>query len=96
MTHILICAVANGRSNNIIILFGQGDGSSLCEGSIKLVRFRIALAVADLNNDDYNDIVVANYLSGNIIMLFGQRVMVSSPLRGEYETGANPRSMSLC
>ncbi|CAF1487942.1 unnamed protein product, partial [Rotaria sordida] len=71
--NILDIAVANSYSNNIVVLFGVGDGTFLLgkaystgTGSVP-----ISLAIGDFDNDARLDIVVANFQSNNIGIFLG-------------------------
>ena len=66
-------AIANLGTNNLGVLFGYGDGTF---ASIKTYSTGISsqpqvIVVSDFNNDNRSDIVVANYGSNGIRILFG-------------------------
>ncbi|CAF3577317.1 unnamed protein product [Rotaria sp. Silwood1] len=66
-------AVANYGIGNIGILLGYGNGSFANQQTYFTVLDSnpISIAVGYINNDNYLDIVVANYGIGNIGILFG-------------------------
>jgi hypothetical protein len=66
-------AVINSGTNNIVILFGLGDGTFLLGTaySTGIGSEPDALAIGDLNKDGRLDIVVANYYAYNIGVFFG-------------------------
>jgi hypothetical protein len=68
-------AVANSYSNNVGILLGYGNGTfapvttySTGDGSVPTF-----ICVYDFNNDNEQDIAVANYATNNIVVLYGSR-----------------------
>lgn len=66
-------AVANNNTDNIMVIFGSGDGTF----SNQTVYFTgkgshpYGIAIGDLNNDNHSDIVVANSGSDNIGIFLG-------------------------
>jgi hypothetical protein len=68
-------AVANSYSNNVGILLGYGNGTfapvtSYSTGDGSVPTF---ICVYDFNNDNEQDIAVANYATNNIVVLYGSR-----------------------
>ena len=66
--NILDIAVANSGNDEIVILFGVGDGTFLLGKSYPtgLRSTPLTLAIGDFNNDSRLDVAVANALSKNI------------------------------
>ncbi|CAF4309273.1 unnamed protein product [Rotaria socialis] len=65
-------AVANFGTNNVGILFGNGDGSFKNQTNIEISPSHpLYLAVGDLNNDKQIDIVITNHGTSSIGVLFG-------------------------
>ena len=71
--NILDIAVTNSGTNEIVVLFGLGDGTFLLGKpySTGLRSEPYGLAIADFNNDSRLDIVVANSESNNIGIFLG-------------------------
>ncbi|CAF1558042.1 unnamed protein product [Rotaria magnacalcarata] len=91
-------AVANNGANNVGVFFGYGDGSftdqilfSTGSGSQP-----DAIAVGDFNNDNRLDILVANNLDGNIMVLLRDSSQPFLSLT-TYSTGnhSHPQSMAI-
>ncbi len=63
----------NEDSNNLTILIGNGNGSFIqASGSPVLVGIRpVSVAVADTNLDGKLDLVIANFLSNEVMVLLG-------------------------
>ena len=71
--HRVDVAVANYGTNNICIFLGQGNGMLVLHDSFStgVGSNPHAITLADLNNDEQLDIVVANYHGHNIAIFFG-------------------------
>jgi hypothetical protein len=91
-------AVANQQSNNIEVFLGNGSQSyaglttyTTGDGSQPHL-----VAIDDLNNDGWLDIVVANYGTDNVGVLLGRSNTVFDPIM-TYSTGTNsaPYSVAL-
>ena len=82
--------VANYLTNNIGIFTGHGDGtfSTQTTYSTGSKSGPISAAVGDFNSDRQLDIVVANYVSCNILIFLGSGDGVFS-IRTTYSTGSN-------
>jgi hypothetical protein len=65
--------VVNWVTNNLGVLLGYGNGrfGPITNYSTGDDSYPIAVAVGDLNNDSQLDIVVANYGTNNVGVLFG-------------------------
>ena len=61
-------AIANAGINNILIFYGNGNGTFTNETSYSLGYNYLpySLAVSDLNKDQWMDIVIACYQTDNI------------------------------
>jgi hypothetical protein len=66
-------AVANFGNGNVGIFLGDGNGNFTRQStySVGLVYDPYSLVVGDVNNDTKLDIVVANFKSSNLAILFG-------------------------
>ncbi len=69
-THVDI-AVANAGSSDIVIFYGHGNGTFTKGMSFSLGYGTrpISIAIADVHNDNWLDIAIANYASGNVEVL---------------------------
>lgn len=92
MDGYLDLAVTNLGDNTVSILPGKGDGTfrtakiqTLPTGSLP-----DAVAVADLNQDGYLDVIVANALDGTLTILPGNGDGTFQPALTETNAGANP------
>jgi predicted nucleotidyltransferase len=65
--------VANNKTASIVIFLGYGNGSLMNPMSyaIKTKAQPVSVDVGDLNKDGRLDIVVANYITGNLIIFYG-------------------------
>jgi hypothetical protein len=93
---ILDIAVANYGTNNIVVLFGFGDGSFLLGTaySTGIASQPFSLAIGDFNNDTRLDIAVANRFTNKIGVFLGNG---SQPFAGVtvYTTGDGSRPHSI-
>jgi hypothetical protein len=93
-------AVANGDTNSVVILEGDGNGNfSVLEDIPQNPGGEqpVAIAVGDLNNDERLDIVVANQGSDNIGVLLGQ-ADGTFQLQGVFDSGtanSSPNGVAL-
>jgi len=62
-------AVANGNSNNVSVLLGNGDGSFQGARNFGVGVFPRSVAVGDFNGDGVQDLAVANFNSDNVSVL---------------------------
>jgi streptogramin lyase len=89
-------AVANSGTNNIVVLFGFGDGSFLL-GTAYSTGTRSApnaLAIGDFNNDSRLDVAVVNYFSSNIGVFLGYGNQLFAGLT-TYTTGIQSQPYSV-
>ena len=65
--------VANFQTNTVVVLIGYGDGSfsTLVTYSMGASSQPVSIAVGDFNRDYQLDIVVANFGTNNVCILFG-------------------------
>jgi hypothetical protein len=98
---ILDLIVTNFNSNSITLLLGDGTGSfnlpttfTLLGGNIDPSVAPSSLAIADLNKDGNLDVVVANYVSGDVSVLLGDGTGLFSPPNAFF-VGDLPASVTL-
>jgi hypothetical protein len=58
-------------NNNVVVLFGNGDGTFVAGPVIPVGRHPDAIAVGDFNNDDILDFAVANQDDNNVYVFLG-------------------------
>ncbi|CAF3699203.1 unnamed protein product [Rotaria sp. Silwood1] len=96
--HHFDIVVTNFRANNVLILLGYGNGAFLCvtNYSTGISSSPFSVAVADLNKDNHLDLVVANWGTNNIIVLYGLDNATFTNLTF-YSLGynASPRSVAI-
>ena len=88
--------VINYLSDSVGVLLGLGNGnfSTQVTYSTTSGSTPVAVAVADLNQDSKPDIIVANYLIGNIGVLLGYGTGVFASVV-TYPSGNNPYSLGV-
>jgi len=71
--HNLDVVVANSETNNILILFGSGNGTFPSEVTYSTGTYSspYTATIGDFNNDNISDIAVANAGSSNVFLLYG-------------------------
>ena len=71
--HYIDFVVANSGTNNIGVFISQSDGTFTNQKTYSTGSGSrpYSLAMSDFNNDNYSDIVVANYDTNNIGLFFG-------------------------
>lgn len=92
--HILDIVTANTATNNVALLFGNGDGSfgNLTTCSTRNGSSPYAVVVNDFNNDHHADIVVANYASNEIAVFLGYgNGSFQEPIQYACGQDSNPR-----
>jgi hypothetical protein len=89
-------AVTNHGTYNIIIFLGDGSGTFPIQTTFStgIGSQPYAIAVADFNNDTKLDIVVANYGTDNVCVLFGYG-NGTFIIQGTYSTGNNSKPISV-
>ena len=65
-------AIAQGSSNSVAILLGNGDGTFAAPTEVPTGADPTSLATGDFNNDGVDDIVTADAGTGDISILLGQ------------------------
>jgi len=70
--HILDIAVVNENTNNVSVLFGNGDGTFQAAVNYNVGSSPSAITVVDLNKDGVPDIAVANELGLTISVLINK------------------------
>jgi VCBS repeat protein len=61
--------VANAASTSVSVLLGNGDGTFQAGRLFGAGTYPRSVAVGDFNGDGKPDLVVSNYLSGNVSVL---------------------------
>ncbi|CAF0810793.1 unnamed protein product [Adineta steineri] len=96
--NLLDVVVANFAASSIIILYGLGDGTFLLSKpySTGIQSSPQSLAIADMNNDGQLDIIVANFQSNTISILyaFGYELF-GSPTKYLTDDGSQPNSVAI-
>jgi VCBS repeat protein len=73
-------AIANGESNDVSILVGDGAGGFSAAGSpVAAGSYPLSLAAADLNGDGKPDLAIANGESNDVSILVGTARAASAP-----------------
>jgi hypothetical protein len=62
---------ANGGSNDVSVLLGNGDGTFQPQQRFAAGDYPISVAVADVNGDGFPDLVTANFISNDVSVLLG-------------------------
>jgi hypothetical protein len=96
--NILDIAVVNDATNNIVILFGFGDGSFLLGTaySTGIESQPFALAIGDFNNDTRLDVAVANNFANNIGVFLGSGSQpYASAITYSIGDGSQPYSVAI-
>ena len=91
-------AIANSETNNVGILFGNGDGTFqiIITYSTGFYSHPDSIIAGDLNNDHWLDIIVADSTSDNIIILLGTRNgTFAQPISYTDPTFSNPSGLVL-
>ncbi len=91
---IIDLATANGGTDNVSILLGQGDGSFLVEQGFGVGDNPSSLAVADINQDGAPDLVTANHFANTVSGLFGNGDGTFPAAQG-FGVGALPRAVAV-
>lgn len=87
-------AVANVGSDDVSILFGNGDGTFQMEFRVPVGMGPFSLAVDDFNLDGHQDLAAVLTFSETVTVLFNDGLGKFSP-NGEFEVGEGPRGISL-
>jgi hypothetical protein len=96
--NILDIAAANSGTNNIVVLFGFGDGSFLLGSaySTGIGSLPYALTTGDFNKDGRLDIAVANSQTNTVgVLLGGDKQPFGSVTESSIGNGSQPRSVAL-
>ncbi|MBL8207217.1 MAG: VCBS repeat-containing protein [Blastocatellia bacterium] len=91
-------AVANGDTNNVTILLGNGNGGfTPAAGSpVSVGNKPYALAVGDFNGDGRQDLAIPNFGSNNVTILLGNGSGGFTPAAGSpVNAGNGPRSVAV-
>ncbi len=86
--------IANNESDNVSVLYGNGDGTFV-EPPVNVEAFfgPSAVAVADMNRDGKRDIVVAHDFDSNVAILLQGATRDSFTLGGDLGTGDGPEGL---
>lgn len=65
--------VVNSESDNIVLLFGHGDGTfdTGYTYSMGARSLPYSIAINDLNNDHFMDLAIASFGTSNLLLLYG-------------------------
>jgi len=85
---------ANGGSNTVSVLLGNGDGSFGVWTDFETEEFARSVAVGDLNGDGRPDLAVATMYSNTISVLLGKGDGSFSAKAG-YGTGKQPEAVAI-
>ncbi|MFN0107260.1 MAG: FG-GAP-like repeat-containing protein, partial [Blastocatellia bacterium] len=92
-------AVANGLSNNVTIMLGNGNGSFMHAMGSPISTGHFAsyfLTVGDFNLDSKPDLAVANYGSNNVTILLGNGIGgFTQPIGSTISAGELPISLAV-
>ncbi|MDA1049211.1 MAG: FG-GAP-like repeat-containing protein [Planctomycetota bacterium] len=98
-------AIANASSPNLAVTFNLGNNTFEDESAADFYAVGnrpLAIAVGDLNNDDYDDLVVANAGDNNVRVLindksggFPQANWITIPLNPAVNIAANPIAVAI-
>jgi len=84
-------AVANGGSNTVSVLLGNGNGTFQAQRTYTVGAQPIEIAVADFNGDGKTDLGVTNENDSTVIVLLGDGTGNFSPAPGPpYTVGVDP------
>ncbi|HZE69176.1 MAG TPA: FG-GAP-like repeat-containing protein, partial [Pyrinomonadaceae bacterium] len=87
-------AAANSDSNNLKVLFGNGNGTFQTATDLQVPSHPMQLAVADLNGDGKLDLVSTNPGTNNVSVFLGNATGgFNSPLN--FNTGAGPNAIKI-
>ena len=87
-------AVANGFSNNVSILLGNGDGTFQPAAAYSAGSSPSAVAVGDFNADGKLDLAIANNGSNDVTVLLGNGDGTFQP-GVAYSAGSNPSAVAV-
>ncbi|SFT84890.1 gliding motility-associated C-terminal domain-containing protein [Algoriphagus locisalis] len=87
-------AVANGISDSISILLGNGSGEFGAKTDFETGELPHSVTVGDFNGDGKQDIAVANYIPDNVSILLGDGAG-SFGAKTDFPTGTDPLSVSV-
>src|SRR5215472_13460607 len=92
-------AVANGPSNNVSVLLGNGDGTFEAAQDFEAGSLPVYIAVGDFNGDDVQDLAVANQGTppkyedqGDVSVLLGNGDGSFQPAL-DFDAGFSPHSV---
>jgi hypothetical protein len=87
-------AVANGTSNTVSILLGNGNGTFKSKVDYATGKTPLGVAVGDFNRDGYLDIAVTNSASNTVSVLLGNGDGTFKP-KVDYATGHKPQGIAV-
>lgn len=91
---ILDTVTANGTTNNVTVLLGNGDGTYLPKRDFATGNDPRAVAIGDVNRDGWNDLVTTNYADATVSVLLGKGDGTFQPAK-DYPIGDAPVAMAL-
>ena len=92
--------IANRDASSLTVLLGKDQGGFDAHTERSVGTGQVAIAVADLDRQHNDDIIVANHTTGSVtsavtVMLNDGTGAFPSPGKRTYATGANPQSLAL-
>lgn len=65
-------AVTDSNTDNLIVLFGQGNGTFQASGQVAVGAYPLGIVIGDFNSDGLPDLAAANSNSSDVSLLLGR------------------------